>query len=327
MTDSSRRQFIRSAGLAAGAAACVRYDLWTALDAATYPGNLQAPAAADPVAAMRAQMGAAPIATSRLGDRLTMLSGPGGNVVVLAGPEGKIVVDSFVQPAWPRLKAALDALGGGPIKTLIDTHWHFDHTDNNANFHAAGAGILAHANTRKRLSEPHDLLGMHFDRSPDAALPGDTFSDTRVIAANGETITLTHVAPAHTDTDLFVHYRRANVLHMGDVFFNGTYPFIDVGTGGHIDGMIAGADRALAIANARTKIVPGHGALSNHTGLLKYRKVIATIRDRVRAQKRSGKTLAQVQAAKPSAQFDAEWGKGMLPPNDFVALVYQSLRR
>ncbi len=326
MTDSSRRQFIRSAGLVAGAAACVRYDMWTALDAATSPGDLQAPAAADPVAARRAQMGAAPIATSRLGDRLTMLSGPGGNVVVLDGPEGKIVVDSFVQPAWPRLKASLDALGGGPIRTLIDTHWHFDHTDNNANFHAAGAGILAHANTRKRLSEPHDLLGMHFDRSPAAALPGDTFSDTRALTVNSETITLTHVTPAHTDTDIFVHYRRANVLHMGDVFFNGMYPFIDVGTGGHIDGMIAGADRALAIANARTKIVPGHGVLSNHAGLLKYRKVIATIRDRVRAQKRSGKTLAQVQAAKPSAQFDAEWGKGMLPPNDFVALVYQSLR-
>src|SRR4029453_15988125 len=128
------------------------------------------------------------------------------------------------------------------------------------------------------------------------ALPTDTFTDKRSISMNGELVTLAHVPPAHTDTDIFVHYTKANVLHMGDVFFNGMYPFIDVSTGGNINGMIAGADRALAMTNARTRIVPGHGPLSDHAGLLKYRKVIATIRDRVRTQKRAKKTLAQVQA-------------------------------
>ena len=274
---------------------------------------------------MRAQTGSLAITTTKLDERLLMLSGPGGNVVVLHGPDGKLVVDSFLQPAWPRLKSTLDGLGGSAIKTLIDTHWHLDHVDNNGRFREAGAGILAHVNTRNRLTQSHDLMGMHFDPAPADALPSDTFTDKRSIALNGELVAVAHVPPAHTDTDVFVHYTRANVLHMGDVFFNGMYPFIDATTGGSINGMIAGADRALAMTNARTKIVPGHGPLSDHAGLLTYRRVIATIRDRVRDMKRGRKTLAQVQAAKPSAQFDAEWGKGMLAPNDFVALVYNTL--
>ena len=323
----SRREFLhRGAGLFAGSAIAVRYALPGLFGTPTYAETRQAATAhTDPVAAMRAKIGAAPIQTTRLADRLVMLSGPGGNVVVLHGSDGKLVVDSFVQPAWPRLKAALDALDGGSVKTVIDTHWHFDHTDNNENFGAAGAGILAHANTKKRLMESHDLFGMHFNPAPAAALPTDTFVDRRTLTVNGEVVNLWHIAPAHTDTDILVHYTKANVLHMGDVFFNGMYPLIDAGTGGGINGMIAGADRALALTNARTTIVPGHGALSDHAGLLKYRRVIGTIRDRVRTQKRAGKTLAQVQGARLSAEFDAEWGKGMMAPNDFVALVYNTL--
>jgi glyoxylase-like metal-dependent hydrolase (beta-lactamase superfamily II) len=318
MAEPSRRQFLRHAALVGGGAVVLRHV--QDLDATS-----QSSAPADAVAAMRAQTGSIAITTTKLSERLLMLSGPGGNVVVLHGPDGKLVVDSFLQPAWPRLKATLDGLGGTAIKTLIDTHWHLDHVDNNARFREAGSGVLAHVNTRSRLTQSHDLMGMHFDPAPTDALPTDTFTDKRSITMNGELIAVAHVPPAHTDTDLFVHYTRANVLHMGDVFFNGMYPFIDTTTGGNINGMIAGADRALAVTNARTKIVPGHGPLSDHAGLLTYRRVIATIRDRVRDMKRARKTLAQVQAAKPSAQFDADWGKGMLAPNDFVALVYNTL--
>ena len=326
MNDSSRRQFLYYAGLFAGGATVLRYAPRGVFAAPTYAKMRQAAATqADPLAAMRAQMGGTPIETRKLADRLVMLSGPGGNVVVLHGPDGKVVVDSFLQPAWPRLKSTLDGLDGGPVKTLIDTHWHFDHSDNNANFHAAGAAVLAHTNTKKRLTEPHDMVGMHFDPAPAAALPTDTFTDKRSLTVNGEVVALSYVPPAHTDTDIFVHYTKANVLHMGDVFFNRMYPFIDASTGGNINGMIAGTDRALAMTNARTKVVPGHGPLSDHAGLLRYRKVIGTIRDRVRTQKRAKKTLAQVQAAKPSAEFDATWGKGMMAPNDFVALVYNTL--
>ena len=274
---------------------------------------------------MRAQMGAVPIQTTKLAEGVVMLSGPGGNIVVLTGREGKIVVDSFVLPAWPGLKSTLDGIDGSPIKTLIDTHWHFDHADNNANFRAAGAGILAHENTRKRLTETHDLLGMHFEPAPPEALPTETFADRRSVDVNGEQIILAYVPPAHTDTDIMVHFTKANVLHMGDLFFNGTYPFIDASTKGNINGMIGGAARALQMADDRTKIVPGHGPLGDRAALKKYRTMMLTVRDRVRAQKTKGASLEQVQASKPTAEFDAGWGKGRMTGNDFVALVYNTL--
>jgi cyclase len=323
MTDtvpSSRRTFLRSTGVLTGGVLISRY----------LPGALVDPVAeADAQAAqdaavekIRAQIGSAPIETTKLADRLVMLSGPGGNVVVLSGSEGKVVVDSFVQPAWPRLKATLDGLDGAPLKILIDTHWHFDHSDNNANFRSAGAGILAHENTKKRLAEPHDLLGMHFEPSPAEALPTDTFADRRTVTANGDQIILAYVPPAHTDTDILVHFSKGNVLHMGDLFFNGAYPFIDASTRGNINGMISASGRALQMVDDKTRIVPGHGPLGDRAALQRYRTMLTAIRDKVRAQKAKGATLEQVQAAKPTAEFDPQWGKGMMAPNDFVALVY-----
>jgi cyclase len=319
--STSRRMFLRSTGVLTGGVLVSRYLPDPLLDTVAASG-VQAPPQDPAVEKVRAQMGSAPIETTKLADGLVMLSGPGGNVVVLFGREGKVVVDSFVQPAWSRLKSTLDGLDGSPLKTLIDTHWHFDHSDNNANFRSAGAGILAHENTKKRLSEPHDVLGMHFEPSPAEALPTDTFADRRTVTLNSEQIILAHVPPAHTDTDILVHFSNGNVLHMGDLFFNGRYPFIDASTRGNINGMISAADRALQMANDKTKIVPGHGPLGDRVVLQRYRTVLATIRDRVRTQKAKGATIEQVQAAKPTAEFDAQWGKGMMGPNDFVALVY-----
>jgi cyclase len=313
----NRRAFLRATGMLTGGALIFNSAPGAFLDAVLAQG-----ATPD---AMRAQLGGMPIETRKLGERLIMLSGPGGNVVVLHGPGGKLVVDGFVQPAWGRLKGMLDALDDAPIKSLIDTHWHFDHADNNANFRSAGAGIIAHENTRTRLMQPHDLLGMHFDPAPTAALPTQTFPVKLTLQLNGEIMHLSHVAPAHTDTDIFVHYTKADVLHMGDVFFNGFYPFIDAGTGGRINGMIAGVAEALQMTGAKTKIVPGHGPLGARASLEAYQLMLTTIRDRVQTEKKAGKTLAQVQAAKPSASFDEAWGKGMMPPDAFVALVYETL--
>jgi cyclase len=312
---SSRRWFLHTAGLLSGTAFLSRYA----------PGGWLEAFQAPTLDARRAQMGGTPIETTRLGERVVMLAGPGGNVVVLHGPDGKIVVDGFVKPAWPRLKAALDAIDGSPIKSVIDTHWHFDHADNNGNFNAAGAGVIAHENTRTRLMQPHDVLGMHLDPVASSELPTQTFAAGLTLNANGEQTNLRKVAPAHTDTDIFVFFPKANVLHMGDVFFNGFYPFIDASTGGNIDGMIAGVQAAQQIVTAQTKIVPGHGPLGNRAALDAYGKVLTTVRDRVRTAKTAGKSLAEVQAARPSAEFDAAWGKGMLAPNDFVALVYNTL--
>jgi cyclase len=271
--QSTRREMLRNSAAFAGSALLAQL-LPASLLSAGVPHLRQqaATASTDNLAAMRAQMGSAPIQLQPLTDNLTLLSGPGGNVVVLNGPDGKIVVDTFLMPAWPKLKETLDALGNAPLKTVIDTHWHFDHTDNNANLHAAGATVLAHENTKTRMAEPHDsaVLGLHVPASPADALPQQTFSISQKLQANGEIVMLQYFQPAHTDTDIYIHFQEANVIHMGDTFFNGFYPVIDASTGGKIDGMIVAADKVLPLADNNTKIVPGHGPLGNKADLTKF---------------------------------------------------------
>ena len=292
------------------------------------PGSApQQGAPADPVAAFRAQMAANPIQPQKLAENLTMLSGPGGNVVVLNGADGKVVVDTFVSPAWPKLKESLDAISNGAVKTVINTHWHFDHVDNNGPLHAAGASILAHENTKKRMSEAHDLLvlNLHFPPSPADALPQQTFGTTHRLQANGETLALQHVAPAHTDTDIFVHFQKANVIQTGDLFFNGIFPYIDGATGGKVSGMIAAADKILPLANDSTKIVPGHGPLGNKADVVKFRDMLVTTRDRVQKLKSAGKSAQEAAAAKPLADLEEAWGKGFFNGDVFVQILYTTL--
>jgi glyoxylase-like metal-dependent hydrolase (beta-lactamase superfamily II) len=278
----------------------------------------------DLLAQRRAQSGAIPIATQKLADNLVMLSGPGGNVAVLTGPDGLFVVDTFVQPAWPALKKTLDGLGA-PIKAAIDTHWHFDHSDNNASFRQAGAAVIAHANTTKRLSETLEVLGMKFEPVPETAKPSQTFSDTHRLTANGENVELGYIPPAHTDTDIYIRFPRANVLHLGDTYFNGGYPFFDTVTRGNIAGMIDAANRGLKLADGTTKIIPGHGPLGDMKTLTAYRDMLVTARDRVQKLKASGRKLEEVVKEKPTADLDGVWGKGFMTPEAFVTLVYQTV--
>jgi cyclase len=247
--------------------------------------------------------------------------------VVLNGPDGKIVVDTFLLPAWPKLKETLDGLGNAPLKTVIDTHWHFDHTDNNANLHAAGGTVLAHENTKTRMAEPHDsaLLGLHLPASPADALPQQTFSTSQKLQANGEIVMLQYFQPAHTDTDIYIHFQKANVIHMGDTFFNGFYPVIDGSTGGKIDGMIVAADKVLPLADNNTKIVPGHGPLGNKADLTKFRDMLVVARDRVQKLKTAGKSADEIAASKPFADLEATWGKGFFNGDVFVQMVYSTL--
>lgn len=323
----TRREMLRDSAAFAG----------SVLLAPLFPGRLlsagvarlpqqAATASNDRMAAMRAQMGTTPIQSQPLAEHLTLLSGPGGNVVVLNGPDGKIVVDTFLLPAWPKLKAVLDGLGNAPLKTVIDTHWHFDHTDNNANLHAAGATVLAHENTRTRMAEPHDsaLLGLHIPASPAEALPQQTFSSTQKIEANGETLMLQYFQPAHTDTDIYIHFQKANVIHMGDTFFNGVYPVMDTSTGGKVNGMLAAADKVLSLADNNTKIVPGHGPLGNKADLIKSREMLVMARDRVQKLKTAGKSAEEIVASKPLADLDPVWGH-MLPSDIFVQMIYSAL--
>jgi glyoxylase-like metal-dependent hydrolase (beta-lactamase superfamily II) len=333
--QTSRRDILRISGTLAGSAFLAHLFPATLLRASA-AAHAQAPSAADLRAKMRAWFNAFPLETQKLADNITMLSGPGGSVVVLNGPDGKFVVDTFVAPAWPRLKKALDGLGNAPVKYVINTHWHFDHTDNNARLHAVGATVLAHENTKKRMSEPHvlpvlyrgadgTLFDVHFDPSPPEALPQQTFAAEYKLQANGETLALQHFATAHTDTDIYVHFQKANVIQMGDLFFNGMYAYIDPGTDGKITGVIAAADKILSLAGKDTKIVPGHGPLGNKADLTKFRDMLVTTRDRIEKLKSAGKSAQEAVAEKPFADLDPVWGKGVVNSDQFVQIVYLTL--
>jgi cyclase len=316
----TRREWLRRAGVLSGSAVLVGV-----LPEWAFAFHGQPAAATDQLAAMRNGMGATPITSASLGPNLTMLAGPGGNVVVLNGADGKVLVDTFVQPAWQNLKTALDKLGNQNIATVIDTHWHFDHADNNGAFRKEGAQIVAHDNTKKRMSESHELLGAKFPASPPEALPTQTFAATRRIDANGDQLMLGKIPNAHTDTDIYIKFQKANVLHLGDVFFNGMYPFIDASTGGSIGGMIDGTNFSMKHADASTKIVPGHGPLGDLKSLTTYRDMLVTVRDRIAKLKQSGQSLKDVLSASPTKDLDATWGKGFMQPNDFLAIVYNTL--
>jgi cyclase len=324
--QTTRRELLKGSATLAGSAVLAQLFPFSTVRASAFGYPQQAPAG-DPLTAFRARMGAAPIESQKLADNITLLSGPGGNVVVLNGSDGKFIVDTFVSPAWPRLKESLDGLGNAPLKYVIDTHWHFDHTDNNAAFHAAGATVLAHENTKKRMSQQQTIpvLNVTFPPSPAEALPQQTFPSSQSLQANGETLTTQHFAPAHTDSDIYVHFEKANVLHMGDTFFNGSYPLVDAGSGGKLNGMIAAADKGLSLVNNDTKIVPGHGPLGNKADLTKFRNMLVTARDRVQKLKSSGKTAEEAAATKPLADLDAEWAKGLLTADLFVQVIYLTL--
>jgi cyclase len=325
--QTTRREILRGAGAVAGGLALSH--IFPNVLSGVAPRFAQQGGAPNggALTAARARFGKVPIESTKLSETLTLLRGPGGNVVVLSGKDGKLLVDTFTQLAWDRFKDTLAEISKAPVKLAIDSHWHWDHTDNNANVRAAGATLIAHENTLKRLKETHDLdvIGLHFDPSPENALPQRTFKESYQLNFSGEHIALGHIAPAHTDSDIYIHFQKANVLHMGDVFFNGIYGYIDKETKGSIGGMIAGATKMLAMVDNRTKIVPGHGPLGNKADLRKFRDMLVTARVRVQKLKASGKSLEQAIAAKPLADLDPVWGKGVLTSDAFVHVVYTTL--
>ena len=180
----------------------------------------------------------------------------GGNILVLTGADGKLMVDSSFAGAVPKINTALAAIDSKPLNLLINTHWHFDHTDGNDAFHSGGAAIIAHENCRKRLSTPQEIAAfqMHFDAAPVGAWPRTTFNDKFALYHDGEQVDLGYILPAHTDGDIYVKLQKANVLHCGDIFFNGIYPFIDPSSGGNINGMIAGSAQCLTRPTQKRKL-------------------------------------------------------------------------
>ena len=298
-----------------------------ALAAALLASLLPAFAIADvttPVLQINAEAASATITTQTLRGNISVLMGSGGNIGVLDTPNGKLMVDSGIAVSKERVSAALAALGPEPVNFVVNTHYHWDHTDGNAWLHATGTTIAAHENTWKRLESGTRVIdwGYTFPPSEEGALPTLKVQEGKDIAFGDETVELRHFGSGHTDTDLVVYFRKADVLHMGDIWWNGHYPFIDYGAGGSIDGMIRWTNKCLSMISARTVVIPGHGPVGDRSQLVAYRDMLVSVRESVARLKRKGKTLAEVQAARPTAEFDAQYGDFVIDPAFFIQLVY-----
>jgi cyclase len=267
------------------------------------------------------------IVTTPLGHGLSMLAGAGGNIVASAGEDGVFVVDDEFAELHPKIRAALSKLSERPVRFVINTHWHGDHTGDNANLAGEGAVIVAQDNVFRRMSAEQFIkhLNRTVPASPKAALPVVTFNDEATLHLNGEAVHLVHVKNAHTDGDVLVHFPAAGVLHMGDCFFGGMYPIIDIGTGGTIDGYIAAVDRGLALAAPGTKVVPGHGPLGTREDLAAFGAMLKEARAAVAALKSAGKSAEETIVARPTAALDERWGSGSVKPEAFVRTVYDTL--
>lgn len=269
------------------------------------------------------------IKTIKVAGNIHMLVGRGGNIAVVSGDDGLFMVDDQFAPLSAKIKTAIKAISDQPIKFLLNTHWHSDHTGGNANFAKDGATIVAHENVRKLLSADQVMKAFNnrpVPAAPKSALPVITFKDGASFHMNGETMAITHLPNAHTGGDSFVQFKNANVIHTGDTFFNGFYPFIDVQHGGSINGLINAANTILKVADDQTKIIPGHGPLGDKAALIRYRDMLMQLRDSVAAAMTGGKSVEEVIAAAPTKALDRRWGGGFLKPPVITRIVYSSLK-
>jgi glyoxylase-like metal-dependent hydrolase (beta-lactamase superfamily II) len=270
----------------------------------------------------------APIKVHKLRGDVSVLEGSGGNIAVLTGADGKVFIDAGITASRPRIVEAANSLSRDPIKHLINTHWHFDHTDGNEWLNADGAAVLAHENTHKHLLTAQRVQDwdFNFPSPPLAAVPTEVFSSEMTLKLNGSTLALKHYDPAHTDSDISVTFTDADILHAGDTYWNGIYPFIDYSTGGNIDGMIKATEANVAAVTDKTIVIPGHGnPVSNKAELSAYRGMLVAIRDNVAKLKQQGRSLDETIAAKPTSAFDAKWGQFLITPALFTRLVYEGI--
>lgn len=264
------------------------------------------------------------IGTLPLTGQIYMLTGQGGNIGLFIGPDGTFLIDDQFAPLTEKILAAIKAVGGEQPKFLINTHYHGDHTGGNENLGRSGSLIFSHDNVRKRLVSGSYLEAFKM-KSPAAApegLPVVTFGEDLSFHLNGETVHAIHVPHAHTDGDSFIHFQSANVIHAGDIFFNGFYPFIDVPHGGSLKGMVLAVERILALADGKTKIIPGHGPLADKAQLTSYRQMLGVAYERLRELRVAGKTVEEAVAAKPLADLEGTWGGGLFSGDRWIELVY-----
>ena len=302
----------------------VRIAVVAAMMALSGPALAQTPPAAAPPPPDFSKV---EIKTSDLGDNCYMLEGQGGNITVAVAKEGIIMVDGQFAPLHDKIKAAVAVISNLPIKYLINTHYHGDHTGGNESFAKDGAIIVAQINVKSRLAAgtTNGLTGAKTPPAPQDALPSDTYTNFSKIRLRGRVADLKHIPNAHTDGDTYVWFKTANVLSTGDTYTNGLYPNIDFANGGHINGMIAATDAYLKLANAKTRIVAGHGPLADRAALMEYRTMLVTARERMAKLVKDGKSEDGVVAAKPFADLDAKWATTELASKNFIRVVYHSL--
>ena len=312
-TEISRRHFLAAGSLSIGAA-------WLGPSGLLAQDDILVPTAFKVAATTK-------IMVKPLRRNVTALLGPGGNIGVLTGPDGKLLVDAEIVTGRSHVTEALASINADPIKQLINTHWHFDHTGGNEWVHAAGASILAQENTRKHLLVDTRVEGWHhtFPASPAGAIPSTVFQEDHTVHANNSTLVLKHYLPAHTDSDISVHFTEADIFHTGDTFWNRNYPFIDYSTGGSIDGTIRAAEANIEKVTDKMIVIPGHGEVCGKADLILFRDVMVGIREKVAAYKKQGRTLPEIIAAKPGAATDLEWGNGFWSPAAFVTVVHQGV--
>jgi glyoxylase-like metal-dependent hydrolase (beta-lactamase superfamily II) len=284
--------------------------------------------AAVPALAQQQDFSKVEVKAEKVAEGVYMLTGAGGNIGLSVGGSGAFVIDDQFAPLSEKILAAIRTVTKEPVRFVVNTHLHGDHTGGNENMGKAGAIVVAHENVRKRMSV--EQFSATFNRttpaSPEAALPVVTFTDAVTFHWNGDEIRVHHVAPAHTDGDSIVRFVKADVVHMGDLFFNGGYPFIDTSSGGKVDGVIAAADETLAAIGEKTRVIPGHGPLATRADLQAYRDTLKVLRDRIATLKAEGKSRDEVIAAKPTADHDAKWGTGFMKGETFTGLAYDSLK-
>lgn len=271
------------------------------------------------------------VGSAKLADNLYMFwdSGGMGNTVVLTGDDGVLMVDTKVENSIDKLLAQIKGLSEKPVRFTIITHWHFDHVGGNEKIAKTGATIVAHENVRKRMSVEQDMKMFNMKVPPAAktALPLLTFKKEIAFHLNGEEVKVFHLEPGHTDGDSVIYFQNANVIHMGDLYFEGLYPYIGIESGGSINSMIKVINQILPLIDENTKVVPGHGPVSNKAQLKEYVSMLTAIRDNVSRLIQEGNTKEKVVAAKPTQAFDEKWGKGFLLPDQFAGLVYMDLGR
>jgi len=266
--------------------------------------------------------------TFQLSDTVYMIRGQGGNVGVSDGADGLFIIDDQVKPVTRELLGEIRKISGKPIKFVVNTHYHFDHVGGNEVIGGAGATIIAHDNIRKRMTTEQVSIFMISTTPPFAkdALPLVTFNDQMSLHMNGETVTAYHVAHGHTDGDSIIHFPVSNVIHMGDMFFNGLYPYVDLDAGGSIQGIVAAADLALSLADDSMRIIPGHGPLGVTEDLRNYRDYLVQAIANVQELIDKDMTLEQVIAEQPTKEWDEELGKIWITPPQFVTFIYNSLK-